>query len=237
MNIPVIAVGAVLGAGSALVYRQSLKAQKEFDYMQRMNASCNAVSHGVMAELTGKAVPVASSLKAPKSGKDCVYYRFKVERREAQHTKNGTSYSWVVISGSAEGVPFYLDDGTGKVLLDLSGAKDVDALKSFESVDGNPAVQGNVMGFNLSLGSQPMRYTEYCIPVGQQFYAMGLVKEDENGRPHLVRPGDERPFVVSCKSEEALKSERKGQAFWLKAGAAVLGIVSLALLYFGFTGK
>ncbi|MFH1107345.1 MAG: GIDE domain-containing protein [Candidatus Micrarchaeota archaeon] len=236
MQIPFIIGGGLTGAVSAFLLWRALRIQKELAYMQRMNASCNAVSHGVMAELTGKAVPSGASLKAPKSGKDCLYYRFTVERREAQHTKNGTSYSWVTVSDSAEGVPFFIDDGTGKVLMDLSGAKDVDALKSFEAVENNPAVSGNVMGVNLSFGNQPMRYTEKCIPVGQQVYALGLIRHNEDNSLQLVRPPDERPFVVSCRSEESLKAERKSHELWFKAGAGILAIISLALLYFGIAG-
>ncbi len=233
MNIPMIVGGGVLGAVSLILVWKALGAQKEFAYMQRMNASCNAVSHGVMAELSGKAVPAGASLKAPKSGKECVYYRFKAERLETRTDKNGTHSSWNTVSESAEGVPFFLDDGTGKVLLDLSGSKDIDALKTFEAVDNNPAVQGKVMGFNLSLGNQPMRYTESCIPVGQKIYALGLIRHNEDNSMQLVRPPDERPFVVSCRSEEALKAERKSHEFWFKAGAGVLGVASLVLLYFG----
>lgn len=236
MNIPLVAFGGVSGAVSLILLWKALGAQKEFAYMQRMNATANAVSHGVMAELVGKAVPAGASLKAPKSGKECVYYRFKVERREAHHSKNGTSYTWTTVSESVEGVPFFIDDGTGKVLLDLSGVKDVDAMKSFESVENNPAVQGRVLGFNLSLGNQPMRYTEYCIPAGQQIYAMGLIRHNEDNSMQLVRPSDERPFLVSCRSEESLKAERKSHEFWFKAGAGILGVVALAFLYYGITG-
>ncbi|MFH1199660.1 MAG: GIDE domain-containing protein [Candidatus Micrarchaeota archaeon] len=237
MNNGLLVGGGVCGAVSAILMWQALKAQKELDYMQRMNATAREVSHGVMAELTGKAVPVSSSLKAPKSGQDCVYYRFHVERREQRTDKNGTRYDWVTVTDSAEAVPFFLDDGTDKVLLDLSGQKDVDALKSFEAVENNPGVSGKVMGFNLSIGNQPMRYTEHCIPVGQLVYAMGLIRQNESGASQLIRPPDERPFVVSTKSEEMLKQERKGKSFASKVGAAVFGIAAVALFYYGFTGQ
>lgn len=228
-----VAVGALLGVGAAFVFRQRMKAQEELNFMARMNASVNEVSHGVMAELIGKVSPVSTALKGPKSGKDCVYYRFKVERYQAHQSKNGTTYTWDTISQDVQGVPFYLDDGTGKVMMDVSGDSGVDALKTFEGVENDPAPKMSMFGITLSGGATPMRYTEFSIPVGQPLYVLGLIQEDEKGKAHLVRPKDERPFVVSVRSEDALKGERRGRIFQYAVASGLLAAASLALVYFG----
>ncbi len=236
MNLPFVVLGGLAGVGAVMTYLKSSQLQSEFSYMQRMSATVKEVSHGVMAEITGIAEPVSSSLKSPKTQKDCVYYHYIVERREERRTqKGGTTYQWAKVTDSKQAVPFYLDDGTGKIQLDLSGVDGVDAVKTFEGVENTPTgIKAALFGFNLQLTPDtPYRFTEYALGAGSKLYALGLVKGDEKGSFHLVPPNDGRPFIVSYKSEEALKSEKSGAASKMKIASVVLGFACVGLLYFG----
>ena len=66
-----------------------------------------------LVELIGKARRL-KTLRGPLSGFDCVAYRYLVERYE----QRGKSGSWVTIAqGDSFYCPFWIDDGTGKVLV------------------------------------------------------------------------------------------------------------------------
>ena len=66
-----------------------------------------------LVELVGKARRTRA-IRGPLSGLDCVAYRYLVERYE----KRGKSGSWVTIAkGDSFYCPFWIDDGTGKVLV------------------------------------------------------------------------------------------------------------------------
>ncbi len=71
-------------------------------------------------EIFGKVVPATKQiLKSPFTNKDCVYYHCIIE----ESTDNKNRNSWSVVKQIEKGIPFYLKDNTGKVLVDPKGAK------------------------------------------------------------------------------------------------------------------
>ncbi len=237
MNLAYVVVGTVLGAVSVFTHFKSSQARNELEYMRRMNATVKEVTHGVMAELSGAVTPMGAKLQSPKTGKDCVYYRYIVERREERRTdKGGVRYEWAKITDSKQAVPFYLDDGTGKIQLDLSNAGGLDIMKTFEGLEESQGgIQASLFGLKIPITPNvPYRFTEYALSIGDRIYAMGLVKADEKGNLHLVPPNDGRPFMVSYKSEEALKAEKTSRARNMQIASIVLAVACIGLLYFGF---
>ncbi len=65
-------------------------------------------------ELEGRAVLVANSqLASPLSGKPCIWFRFKIERK----VQSGKNTSWRTIQSASSPHPIRLDDTTGQCLF------------------------------------------------------------------------------------------------------------------------
>lgn len=69
-----------------------------------------------MVEIQGRSFPSTDKpLSSPYSKKDCVFYYFAVQ--EFKQTSRGGN-TWHTISKGSSGVPFYVDDDSGRVLVD-----------------------------------------------------------------------------------------------------------------------
>ncbi len=71
-------------------------------------------------EFSGRAMlPPSSHIKGPLTGKPCAWWRYKIEQRGS----SGRSRSWSTVQSGTSDVPFLLDDGTGRCLIDPRGAE------------------------------------------------------------------------------------------------------------------
>lgn len=74
-----------------------------------------------LVEIHGKAKPVTENLvNAPVSGTPCLFYKVDIEKYHRDSKGNG---SWSHYKTDCNGLPFYLDDGTGRVLVNAFGAE------------------------------------------------------------------------------------------------------------------
>ena len=117
-------------------------------------------------ELIGRAVN-RLPLKTPFSMADCVYFR--AEMHHLQRTAKGAQ-KWVRIRSITSGeLPFYLEDDTGRVLVDPVGATfDLRNRKTFSNL---PMQVGGARLF--SAGQRDVRYMEEYIATGSRVYVMG----------------------------------------------------------------
>jgi len=79
-----------------------------------------------MVELSGLAVGPYTTV-APITGRACYYYRSVVQ----EWKRCGRNYQWVMVASECIHLPFFLDDNTGKVLVDPRGA-DLDLHRDFQ---------------------------------------------------------------------------------------------------------
>lgn len=140
-----------------------------------------------LVELLGKArAGQKIELKSPFSLMDCVYYRYAIERRE----KSGKKSQWVtILEGDSSCVSFYLDDGTGEVMVSPQGAEMIlPADYEFVTGSGNPLPQ-NLISFmeNSGLayrsffgGAHRLRFREWYICPGEQIYVLGTAKKSSD---------------------------------------------------------
>lgn len=103
------------------------------------------------AELKGAAKPRVM-LISPYSNFPCIYYRYVVE----VESHNGKHRTRRVVKEGESGSSFYLDDGTGKILV---------CPKRAEFTLSN----------RVEAGSYPEIVTEWCIMAGDQLYVAGTV--------------------------------------------------------------
>src|SRR5574340_1214370 len=72
-----------------------------------------------LVEVHGKATPAADNLvSGPVSGTPCLFYKVDIERWVRDKNRG----HWAHYRTDVDGLPFYLDDGTGKVLVLAHGA-------------------------------------------------------------------------------------------------------------------
>lgn len=199
-----------------------------------------------IAELKGRSF-VESPLKSELAGTDCVYYRMSVNREyeetywenddkgnRVRRTRRGSD----LVAHNERSVPFYIDDGSGRVLVRPEGASFV-AEKAFSRFEpGEPAggrlamgalslVISGAIGGRMTLG---YRYEEDLIPVGCELYVLGEAA-DEGGELAMRKPADKkRRFIISVKSEEELTKRARTTIIVLTVIAAVCAVGGIGLL-------
>jgi hypothetical protein len=134
-----------------------------------------------MVEVSGLAVgPYA--VVAPITARPCYYYRTIVW----EWKQNGKNKSWVKVAGECVHVPFFLDDNTGRVLVDPRGA-DLDIHRDFQQefcdaffTTKDPAPE-NVRSFLTNHGivtSNKIRVEEFCIKPKNSLFILGTLAEN-----------------------------------------------------------
>jgi hypothetical protein len=167
-----------------------------FSAAQRTKRQLRAAKPWMLSELPedthgrviGQARSIGEQLQGPLTGRPCVYYIATVEEQRS----TGRSSYWKTIVSETRGVPFMLEDGTGRAIVDPNGAEvalDFDGTsKSGTFNDADPVqeaflarhgqkAQGWV--FNKSL-----RYREAMIEVGETIAVLGSgVREPDPSAP------------------------------------------------------
>ena len=124
-------------------------------------------------ELEGRAVLVAKSILAsPLSGKACIWYRFKVERK----IDTGKSTRWRTVQSGSSPHPIRLDDTTGHCLLSQKGASIHTHLKkTWYGMSASPSLK-SVERSDSFLQYGNYRYSEELITENTPLYALGHFK-------------------------------------------------------------
>jgi len=134
-----------------------------------------------MVEVSGLAVGPYTMI-APVTARPCYYYRTAVW----EWKQSGKNKQWVKVAGESMHVPFFLDDNTGRVLVDPRGA-DLDLHRDFEQefcdsfFTTKEPVPGNVRGFLSRHGivtSNKIKVEEYCIKPKNSLFLLGTLAEN-----------------------------------------------------------
>ncbi|MFS8903421.1 E3 ubiquitin ligase family protein [Synechococcus sp. H60.4] len=136
-------------------------------------------------------------------------------------------------------IPFFLEDETGRVRVDPSGAEIEPKLMVEERVF--PGQSPSRCLFDLRpyaprLGSENrstrfFTYKEWAIPVDEMAFAMGQVRF-EAGEPVIRKPVTGGRFTLALKPPEAFLAEHRSQANnHLTTAVALLGIGVFTVLY------
>ena len=200
-----------------------------------------------LVELSGKAAHTRR-LVSPLTKTDCVFYRYTVERYES----SGRSGHWVMVSnGDSDGCPFWLDDGTGTILVFPHGAELImpvdyqfhtslgctlpDTLVAF--------LRDNGLSYGGLFGSHSFRFKEWFLVPDEAVYVLGTAsntsasaddpKEPEaSGRVIIGQGPAGHVFIISDESQTQLLSSLSWQAFLGVWGGAALSLATLAYLLF-----
>jgi len=134
-----------------------------------------------LVEINGLAIG-PYTMVAPITSRPCYYYRTLVW----EWKQSGKNKQWVKVAGECMHVPFFVDDNTGRLLVDPRGA-DLDLHRDFqqEFCDGffttkSPAPP-NVTGFLTRHGivtSNKIKVEEFCIKPKNSLFILGTLAEN-----------------------------------------------------------
>src|SRR5271167_4306998 len=134
-----------------------------------------------------------------------------------QWERRGKSNEWVKVADENMHVPFYLDDNTGRVLVDPQGAE-LDIHRDFQDEFSNSFfstsldIPSNVAGFlsrNGVSGEKRVKVEEYCIKPKNALFILGTLASN---------PG----LTVSAAPIRSLVADRQSVQFRLPVGLAGL---------------
>ncbi len=152
-----------------------------------------------MVELSGLAVG-PYTMVAPLSARPCYYYRTLVWEWKRQ----GKSSEWVKVAAECMHLPFFLDDNTGRVLVDPRGADlDIhcDFLEEFSDAlftTKDPA-PSSVRAFLARHGvdtNNKIKVEEYCIKPKNSLFILGSLA-DNPGIEVMPQPTREEESLLS----------------------------------------
>jgi len=134
-----------------------------------------------MVELSGLAVG-PYTMVAPITGHPCYYYRSVVQ----EWKRCGRNYQWVMAAAECMHVPFFLDDNTGKVMVDPRGAE-LDLHRDFQQefcdsfFTTKEESPDNVRSFLLRHGistTNKIKVEEFCIKPKNALFLLGTLHEN-----------------------------------------------------------
>ncbi len=175
-------VWAVVGAGAGiyLFFRGFGLLRRKRLILDTPSSKIRSASMGLV-ELSGLAVG-PYTLPAPITGVPCYFYRTLAW----QWKQSGKSSSWVKVAEESLHVPFYLDDTTGRVLVDPQGAE-MNIHRDFHEEFSNSVfsssleVPANISNFLSRHGvetDKKIKVEEYCIKVKNFLFILGTLAEN-----------------------------------------------------------
>ncbi len=172
-------IWAVVGAcaGVYLFYRGFRMLQRKRLILDTPASKIRSASMGLV-EVSGLACG-PYTVTAPITGVPCYYYRTVAWRWE----QRGKNSQWVKVADENLHVPFFLDDNSGRVLVDPQGAE-LDIHCDFKEEFSNSffssshEIPGNVAGFVARHGvgsDHKLKIEEYCIKPKNALFVLGTL--------------------------------------------------------------
>jgi hypothetical protein len=197
-------VGVV--AGGVVFYHGFRLLQRRERILDTPTSSVRGVSLGPV-EVSGTAV-APYTLISPLSELDCYYYRAVAWEGSGSDEK----IHWKKVGEESLCVPFFLDDGTGQLLIDPRGAE-LELHETFSEELSSPSslamITGSVRHFlgrrGLS-GDRPAKLVEYCIQPRDQLFVFGTVRENPgvefpSRSGSNQSPNPDSPFMSSAAAD------------------------------------
>lgn len=239
-----VAIGCVIGGLLAFFSAFRLHSKRRL-IASTPTSKVRSVALGI-AELSGRGEQGEQILVAPFSQKQCVFYSCHVEEK----IKSGKNSYWKTVADIKSSDPFYLNDGTGRILvvpLEAELKVQIDNKFSNSIFSGLGGTNFNEGMQNIGLGTvstlRTMRCKETYIAPGDQVFVIGTVQEiagkarSKEGEDNLfIGKSPKNWFLISDKSEKELIREM----FWLNyvmlfgGPILVIGGVSYILKQFNY---
>ncbi|WP_255197120.1 GIDE domain-containing protein [Halorarius litoreus] len=159
--------------------------------------------------------------RSPFFDREAVAWTWTVEAKN----RHGTSYegrrAWEQARAGQGGVPFDVDDGSGSVHVDPTGASlDCTSTTTEERHPEDPPGRAAEIT-NLDMGGEQFRFTESVLSPGVEVTVLGAAREGDEGV--VLAATDDEPFVVSegGRASTLRRYAIRGVGFGLAGGLAV----------------
>ena len=178
-NLLLMATAGVLG-GMYLFYRGFRLLQRKRLILNTPASKIRSASMGLV-EISGSATgPYV--INSPLKQTTCYYYRTVAW----QYKQRGKDSDWVKVAEETLHVPFYMDDGSGRLLVDPSGAE-MDLQCGFHEeynrsiLLGGPDMPGSVYSFLSRHGVESgrrIKVEESCISPKDSLFVLGTLSQN-----------------------------------------------------------
>lgn len=199
-------VGVALGAGNAARW---LRVRRLGD------TPTGEVTDGPVA-LTGT-VAHDDPPQSPFFEREAVAWSWTVEAKNRHGTNYEGRRAWNQARTGQGGVPFRVDDGTGTVTVDPTGARfDLDGETVEERDPGNPPGRAAEVA-DLDIGGERFRFGESTVAPGETVTVLGVAR----GTPPTVGDAPDQPFVVGAGPRGATLDRYALRAFGFGLGGSL----------------
>lgn len=181
-------------------------------------------------------------LTSPLTKVPCCYYQFQVTKHN--FAAQPGQPEWIVVGKGTEQRPFYLDDGTARVVVNPQGAE-YEVPETFRFRTGKqstffvhpmlgikgPSNEDLKAFFEPRWGKGKYQFSEYCLPAERDCSVLGQCAENPNqpqdpkyaSNHTLLKGAKEQPFLISSESsEEEQKNLRKKAVTAIATGVACI---------------
>lgn len=185
------ALVALVGGGIGLRFaRRNWRIRRTLSNAE--GARAGSLDRGAV-ELAGTARPAAETFMSPLTGQECLAYQYEVEERQRRSGEEGTSRTtWQTVVDDERAAPFYVDDSTGRAMVDAGIAEfRLAEAYTFDSEDATAGAAERVVATltgrdaepdvpirddrleEMRTGHRRRRYTERLILPGESVYVYG----------------------------------------------------------------
>ena len=127
-TIAILGIGFVIGLGLVYLGAKKWRIARLIKNTPVERARSAAVGR---TELDGQSRDAGLTYEQPYSDGECVYRHWQVEEYQKDSDPDDNSKDWVVVDSGTDVAPFYVEDETGRVLVDTTEGP------TFEISDGN----------------------------------------------------------------------------------------------------
>lgn len=195
-----------------------------------------------LVEVSGRAKPERTLLRAPFSGMPCVLYSYSVEERR----ESGKHARWETIAKGTSGEPFFVEDETGKVLVVPFDAQLIlpenrtARSNSFGTLPDETLVGLAQLGISADgwFGQKTLRCSESRILPEETVYVLGTASENrgtadsaDNSARLYIGSSRDHEFIISDRSEKELLSWLQWQVVACMGGGPALALLCLHLIF------
>lgn len=188
-------------------------------------------------------------LISPLGQKECIYYSYTVteshKESESYTDSNGNqrermvTRSSVLESGS-NSTRFYVNDGTGDMLVDPNGGQFEGTVKTIDKTDSQfssasgPSISFGGLSFSFGSGAsrpESLHYEEYIIGLDRRITVVGTLCDKMGDL--LIEQHNNSKVLVSTKSHDEMILDTKKSIKTKSIIAAVCGVIGIVLIIVG----
>lgn len=210
-RIAAVAAGMVLLVASIMLCEHGFSRIQDFHKLELIPPTGILGAVGGEVQLHGFAAATGETLKAPKSGKACLYYRYRVQKK----VSDSDGSHWKTIRDRARAVDFDLDDGAAKAkLLTHAGVSTIkwSIPRSFYHKQGD------------------YKYEEWRVEQGDSLTLFGWFTPLPSRVVSFTRPGQYVPIITGYSAESERADIGTTALLLLWGGVTCLIAACLALI-------